>query len=553
MENVIADMITLDKIVVKDNIRQDYGQIEDLGHSILENGLRKPIELNQGDDELVDGFRRVRAVNWLNEQAKAGQLSYPKFLEKGHGLEIKDNQIVAVQFTRSIGQDKTLSQIIYGISSKSLTPVEQAQSFQAYMKAHKLKPQEMAVQLGKSVKFIHRRLRLLQLSPEAQDALNAGKIEVGHAELLGQLTPAQQKTAVKEIQTYDLTVQNFSDQLRWMEKLDFGELEFRPEHRSGSETQKVLDIGYELDPLHSNGGGSMRNSPAFKAEVAKYVESQRELLRKKGILVFSSEEKVRKKYPKASKVNYWNNPLYARAIKALPTGKDYAVVVDINYSGLNKEIYVLEPKQEKEKAKNEKPLTEKQKKEAEKLLATQRLEKLNNRVNEHMTTFLRNLEPALLKNGSKELKTLVVYALIRENHYCMTEEHEKWLKSQGIDRRYYNLSFDKLYALDESVLDEAIFRISQSWIPELYGRELTEFAGLVQVDLERDFVITKEFLELHTKDQLQGLIAELKLPKTDKVKKSELVTYILAQDTKGKVPKSVQGFLKSHNKQGGGG
>ena len=67
--------------------------------------------------------------------------------------------------------------------------------------------------------------------------------------------------------------------------------------------------------------------------------------------------------------------------------------------------------------------------------------------------------------------------------------------------------------------------------------------GGAKFDFEKDWKIDKEFLELHTKDQLQDLMKELKVdlgPLGNTSKKDELVDVIIKAKIVGKVPKIMK-------------
>ncbi len=75
-------------------------------------------------------------------------------------------------------------------------------------------------------------------------------------------------------------------------------------------------------------------------------------------------------------------------------------------------------------------------------------------------------------------------------------------------------------------------------------KELLEVSKNFGVNMKKHFVITEEFLKIHTKAQLMQMILELGFTsKEGKIeadaKKEEIISFILDHDTKGKVPKTL--------------
>lgn len=57
-------LVDIDKIIVNDRIRKDFGDIQELADDIKENGLINPPVVNKGY-ELLAGERRLRACKML--------------------------------------------------------------------------------------------------------------------------------------------------------------------------------------------------------------------------------------------------------------------------------------------------------------------------------------------------------------------------------------------------------------------------------------------------------------------------------------------------------
>jgi hypothetical protein len=79
-----------------------------------------------------------------------------------------------------------------------ITPIEEANGFQALLKTGKYTDiATIAAKVGKTESFVYRRIKLLDLESELQDALGEGRLSIGHAEKLMRLTPELRKRAVE--------------------------------------------------------------------------------------------------------------------------------------------------------------------------------------------------------------------------------------------------------------------------------------------------------------------------------------------------------------------
>lgn len=85
-------LIEIDKIVVNDRIRKDFGNIEELANDIKENGLINPPVITPDTYELIAGERRLRAMKSLGyKQIEVRPMSI-KNAEHALNLEISENE-----------------------------------------------------------------------------------------------------------------------------------------------------------------------------------------------------------------------------------------------------------------------------------------------------------------------------------------------------------------------------------------------------------------------------------------------------------------------------
>lgn len=85
-------LINVDKIIVKDRIRKDFGDIAELAADIQENGLICPIVVNK-DYVLLAGERRLRAVKRLEWKQVEVRMMDTRDAEHELNIEISENDV----------------------------------------------------------------------------------------------------------------------------------------------------------------------------------------------------------------------------------------------------------------------------------------------------------------------------------------------------------------------------------------------------------------------------------------------------------------------------
>lgn len=85
-------LVDIDKIVVQDRIRKDFGDIEELAQDIKENGLINPPVINR-DNVLIAGERRLRACKSLGwDKIEVNQMD-TRDAEHELNIEISENEV----------------------------------------------------------------------------------------------------------------------------------------------------------------------------------------------------------------------------------------------------------------------------------------------------------------------------------------------------------------------------------------------------------------------------------------------------------------------------
>jgi ParB/RepB/Spo0J family partition protein len=166
-------------------------------HGVLQPVLLRPVFADEDGKlerfELVAGERRYRA------SLAAEKSSIPAMVQL-----LDDEQAMEVQ-------------IIENLQRKDVTAIEEAEGFQRLLKgleaAQESLPlrgratrtelvQTIASRIGKSVRYVWARMKLVSLVPEVKQALEAGKIEASHADLLVSFPPEKQK---------EIFIENFTE------------------------------------------------------------------------------------------------------------------------------------------------------------------------------------------------------------------------------------------------------------------------------------------------------------------------------------------------------
>lgn len=161
----------------------DPAALQELAASIASQGLIQPILVRQVPGqiategpiryEIVAGERRWRAARL------AGLTKIPVYVRS-----LSDEDVMAAA-------------LIENLQREDLNPIEEAMAFVALRDQFSLTQEDMAKRLGKNRSTIANTLRLLQLSPAAQDDVKKGAIHAGHARALLSLTEPEAQEALR--------------------------------------------------------------------------------------------------------------------------------------------------------------------------------------------------------------------------------------------------------------------------------------------------------------------------------------------------------------------
>lgn len=168
--------------------REDFKEeaLSELSQSIARLGLIQPITVREDNDGrymIISGERRFRASKM------AGLRTLPAYIRKAD-----DSQMLEMA-------------LVENIQREDLNAIEVAQTYHRLLEELNLSQDELADRVGKKRSTVANYVRLLSLGPEAQVALLAGKISMGHARALLSLTNiSQQDDALEQVISKALSV-----------------------------------------------------------------------------------------------------------------------------------------------------------------------------------------------------------------------------------------------------------------------------------------------------------------------------------------------------------
>jgi ParB family chromosome partitioning protein len=198
----------------------DDTAIGELAESIKQYGIMQPLIVTAHQDgyHIIAGERRWRAAQ------AAGLKTVPAL----------------VRTTKQ--QEKLELAILENVQRVDLSPLETAVSVERLHQQFNLSYSDIAKRLGKAETTVHNTVRLLQLPPEARQALEAGKISEGHARQVLALkdSPDAQAQLLQLIITNEWSVRQAE---RYVSSLKAGVREkSRAEERVSGETPETVRL-----------------------------------------------------------------------------------------------------------------------------------------------------------------------------------------------------------------------------------------------------------------------------------------------------------------------
>lgn len=191
IQNVNIDYIIPNRF--QPRLTFDEKSLNELASSIKEHGIIQPLVLRRLGDkyEIIAGERRYKAAQL------AGLTEVPAIISN-----IDDNKSAEIA-------------LVENVQRRNLNSLEEAKSYKKILDKEGLTQEELAKKIGVSQSTIANKLRLLNLTSEAQDALMNDKISERHARSLLSVTdPEKQKALLNKVISERLTVRQLDDEIK---------------------------------------------------------------------------------------------------------------------------------------------------------------------------------------------------------------------------------------------------------------------------------------------------------------------------------------------------
>jgi ParB family chromosome partitioning protein len=163
----------------------DADRLQELAESIRHQGVIQPVVVRaRGDDhyELIAGERRWRAAQI------AGIEKIPAIVR-----QVPDEIAIAMA-------------LVENIQREDLNPIEEATALRQLVDEFQMTHQEAGDAVGRSRSAVSNLLRLLELSKDVRELVDARHLEMGHARALLTLEPGLQAQAARQVVARDLSV-----------------------------------------------------------------------------------------------------------------------------------------------------------------------------------------------------------------------------------------------------------------------------------------------------------------------------------------------------------
>ncbi|MBS1635837.1 MAG: ParB N-terminal domain-containing protein [Bacteroidetes bacterium] len=167
----------------KNNPREEYGNIEELMLSIVENGIRNPLKGYMKDGRVIlrEGFRRMRAVKLA--------------LEKGKKIE----RVPVIIEERPMSEEERTLEFLINNDGKPFTMLEQSEVVRRLLNFG-WKVTDIERKTGKKRGYIENLIMLTKVSMKVQNYIKEGKISAHAVVQIMQAVKQDVDAATKEVE-----------------------------------------------------------------------------------------------------------------------------------------------------------------------------------------------------------------------------------------------------------------------------------------------------------------------------------------------------------------
>ena len=223
--NTEVQKISVDKIIPnRFQPRKNFDEeaLDELADSIRQHGIIQPLVLRKlGDSyEIIAGERRYKAAQ------KVSLKEVPAIV-----MELDDTSSAEIA-------------LVENIQRKDLTAIEEAKSYEKILELGQINQEELAKRVGRNQSTVSNKLRLLNLSEEAQQALLDNRISERHARSLLRLKDiTQQNEMLNKIIENRMTVRETDKEIKNL----LGENQI-----DQFEIEEIIDIDSDIPAVSDN-------------------------------------------------------------------------------------------------------------------------------------------------------------------------------------------------------------------------------------------------------------------------------------------------------------
>lgn len=507
----------------------DKAGLKELEDSVRKQGVLQPILVRKIGQvsktspthyEIICGERRHRAA------LAAGLKEIPARV-----VEMDDKTALEVQ-------------VIENQQRADLHPLEEAEGYELLMKKHKETADEIAAKVGKSKPYVYQRLQLCKLNKKCRQMFYDGKLTASTALLIARMPHDLQDKAAEDI-TGDqwsgpLSLDRARERIQRNYMLELKGVAFAKDdsilpERGPCATCTKRTGNQELLFSDIKDGDRCTDPGCFAAKREAYSKAQLEKARKSGRQVLKTEEVFSR--------DCYNNEARSGFCKLTDccvdddkrrTYKDLLAKTGFKPSAvLDKDGNVCEvvKKSDAVKAIKDAGIKLSEDKSKGPQLGTA---KVHNRIREAKRGFFVNKV-----SGSNDRRCMlaVVLNIVLQDLGDVTARD---MVKDKIKSKSWGDAWDikTIYELGEAGMEELLVRAMARKCDRIDDEDLEFLSGKLGFTVAKDYVITKDYLNAMTKDELVALIKELgvKAVFDGDPKKNLLVEVIMKNAPKGKVP-----------------
>jgi len=191
-------IISVDAVKISDNFRKNYDKtkLQELANNIKKVGVLEPILIRKETGALISGARRLKA-------AKMAGLADIPFRE----INVTEQEALEIQVFENLHRD-------------NLSAIDEARAFKILVAGKKYDVAALAAQVDKSVDYVYRALKLLELPDIAIKALERGILPTRYAHEILRAGPKYRERLTKfatRINEWSKSIPSFSELHREVE------------------------------------------------------------------------------------------------------------------------------------------------------------------------------------------------------------------------------------------------------------------------------------------------------------------------------------------------